>query len=104
MGKIGFFKEKAIKDCIEKEGLVEIIDMVVNEKPISEGNVMLEQTLIRSIIRANKINNLFMFTCVALGVFLFYNGHFFISSTVSFLATLSIFSIYEKGEVYLFTI
>ena len=35
MGKIGFFKEKAIKDCIEKEGLVEIIDMVVNEKPTS---------------------------------------------------------------------
>ncbi len=35
MGKIGFFKRKAIKDCIEKEGLVEIIDMVANEKPTS---------------------------------------------------------------------
>lgn len=104
MGKIGFFKRKAIKDCIEKEGLAEIIDMVVNEKPTSEGNMMLEQTLIRSMIHANKINNLFMFTVIALGVLLFYNGHFFISSTVSFLALLSIFSIYEKGEVSLFTI
>ena len=104
MGKIGFFKEKAIKDCIWKEGLLGIIDTVVSEKPISEGNVMLEQTLIRSMIYANKINNIFMFACIVLGVFLFYNGHFFISSTVSFLATLSIFSIYEKGEVSLFTI
>ena len=104
MGKIGFFKEKAIKDCIKKDVLVEIIDTVVNEKPISEGNIMLEQTLIRSMIHANKINNLFMFTVIALGVLLFYNGHIFISSTVSFLALLSIFSIYEKGEVSLFTI
>ena len=104
MGKIGFFKEKAIKDCIEKEGLVEIIDKVVNEKPTSEGNKMLEQTLIRSIIHANKINNIFMFACIALGIFLFYNGYFFIYSIITFLALLSIFSIYKKGEVSLFTI
>ena len=97
MRKIGFLKEKAIKDCIEKEGLVEIIDKVVNEKPTSEGNKMLEQTLIRSIIHANKINNIFIFARIALGVFLFYNGHFFMSSTMTFLALLSIFSIYKKG-------